>query len=117
MPSSLHFQALTTLLLGLVACAGRPLESSPAEPRLAPERATPALAPADSIVPAAELEAAVEPQPTVGPEAAACPNGMAHVVFSHCPKVARRCLDKEYDKAWGGFEKGKLDPGLRRDDK
>ena len=23
---------------------------------------------------------------------------MAHVQFSHCPKVARRCLDKEYDK-------------------
>ena len=28
----------------------------------------------------------------------ACPNGMVHIQFQHCPKVSRRCLDKEYDK-------------------
>ena len=28
----------------------------------------------------------------------ACPAGMQHVRFDHCPKLARRCLDKEYDK-------------------
>jgi len=29
---------------------------------------------------------------------ASCPSGMVHIRFDFCPKVARRCLDEEYDK-------------------
>jgi sulfatase modifying factor 1 len=31
-------------------------------------------------------------------QAPACPAGMVHVKFDHCPELWRRCLDKEYDK-------------------
>jgi formylglycine-generating enzyme required for sulfatase activity len=30
--------------------------------------------------------------------AEACPSDMVHIKFEHCPKLQRRCLDKEYDK-------------------
>ena len=28
----------------------------------------------------------------------ACANGMVHIHFDYCPKLERRCVDKEYDK-------------------
>lgn len=29
---------------------------------------------------------------------AVCPKGMVHIRFDHCPQLARRCLNKEYDE-------------------
>jgi hypothetical protein len=93
----------------LVGCAGRPLDAPAAEarpalsaaPRASVEAAalgatsapdaTPSAAPAnpnsDASAPQNQVEAG-----------AACPTGMVHVRFDHCPKLVRRCLDKEYDK-------------------
>ena len=95
------FSTVTGLFVsGLYACAGRPLD--PAPPAAA--RATTAVVavPAPSAVPA--LGVAV-PSDAGSPEqsrevaaAQACPSGMVHIQFEHCPKLKRRCVDEEYDK-------------------
>jgi len=89
-------------------CAGRPLDSSAAGALAAPAASASRVAssklvslPAASAIPKAEpiepdadvstAEAPVAPVP-------ACPSGMQHVRFDYCPKLLRRCLDKEYDK-------------------
>ena len=105
----LNAWALSSCLLG---CAGRPLDLAAAE-------VTPALPPAPPAKAAASLSSAppvaepVNAQPvTSEPDAGtlpaqmappasngqACPTGMVHVRFDHCPKLLRRCLDKEFDQ-------------------
>ncbi|HYP76839.1 MAG TPA: SUMF1/EgtB/PvdO family nonheme iron enzyme [Polyangiaceae bacterium] len=89
----------------LLGCAARPLDPPAAEVRGAqvaapiPSSAAPvALAtPApEPRTPEPAASAATEP-----PNAtihSACSAGMVHVRFDHCPKLLRRCLDKEDDK-------------------
>jgi sulfatase modifying factor 1 len=81
------------------ACAGRPLDVT-ARPVAAPPAPSPALASPSSSAPAASVGSAPpEAAPPAEPSAPqACPSGMVHVQFNHCPKLERRCLDKEYDK-------------------
>jgi formylglycine-generating enzyme len=93
-------------LIGCAAgCAGRPLDAPAAEVRpslpAAPNVTSVPIAPAPTA-PAASEPAGPEPDAGAAPvptaTGQACPAGMAHVRFDHCPKLLRRCLDKEYDK-------------------
>lgn len=102
----LNTWVLTSCLFG---CAGRPLDPPAADVRPAlPALASASAASAASCAPTAP--AAPPEAPSASPEAdvgappvqvnaeQACPAGMQHVRFDHCPKLVRRCLDKEYDK-------------------
>jgi len=94
----LNAWALASILVG---CAGRPLEPPAAEARREPPAVPSASPPALASTPVAELvsPAADAGEPPVQADAGqACPLGMVHVRFDHCPKLLRRCLDKEYDK-------------------
>jgi formylglycine-generating enzyme required for sulfatase activity len=60
--------------------------------------AAPAPSAAPPLEPATASDAATPKQSGEPPSARACPNGMVHIQFEHCPKLTRRCVDKEYDK-------------------
>lgn len=102
----------------VVGCAGRPVDTLGAEVRpalsIAPDHSAPSAAASSS---SARSTAVAPTTPTASPVEAptsaesalpadgqdthaeqACPAGMRHVRFDHCPKLERRCLDKEYDK-------------------
>jgi formylglycine-generating enzyme len=93
------------LALGSASCAGRPLERASPKVQTQTERAVPiADAPPIPTPPRSE-------QPQDGGSdagafagdagtdvAGACPSDMVHIRFEHCPKLLRRCIDKEYDK-------------------
>ncbi len=89
------------LLLGgaLASCSVRPPPVRPSPPARRTAPAAPALGrataePSPSVVePPLEAEAVAPETPT-----SPCPSGMQRIRFDHCPKLARRCLDKEYDK-------------------
>jgi len=102
----LNAWALGSLLL---SCAGRPLDPPAAEARPALSAAPAASAGRPALVAAsAPVSAPSAAQTSPVPDAATppvpaeggpvCPAGMAHVRFDHCPKLVRRCLDKEFDK-------------------
>ena len=89
-------------------CAGRPLDSPGAGALPAPAVTASRVAPSKlGRLPAASATAKaepIEPETDAGMAEApaapvrACPSGMQHVRFDYCPKLLRRCLDKEYDK-------------------
>jgi formylglycine-generating enzyme required for sulfatase activity len=84
-----------TLLAACAPAAPRAVEPPAEPPRDAGRthaRAADAAAPSEAAAPAATLDAAA-----VG--AAECPEDMAHVRVSYCPRLERRCLKSEYDKA------------------
>ena len=99
--------------LAALGCAGRPAPPSPPNALAAAAPAAPeSSAPTPSAPPVLVQPAALEPArgadagadpppPGASPSTvlrAACPTGMVHVRFDYCPKLERRCLDKEYDK-------------------
>jgi len=95
----------------LVGCAARPLDPPAVDARpaltapsasstwpglaVAPVPATSVLA-ATSTAEPADVDGGAPPAPVDA--ARACPRGMQHVRFDHCPRLLRRCLDKEFDK-------------------
>ena len=58
--------------------------------------ATPASALPLTVQDTSDAGASATPTPSEGGQA--CPSGMVHIQFGYCPKLTRRCLDKEYDK-------------------
>jgi formylglycine-generating enzyme len=96
----LNAWALASCLIG---CAGRSLDPPVSEARPALP-ATPSPGPIPTALVAAPTADRATPAPdaVAPPQPAdagrACPSGMAHVRFDHCPKLLRRCLDKEYDE-------------------
>jgi len=105
-----------TIAGSALGCAARPLDLPAADVRpalpTAPAKANAApvapivvgAVPMASALPAPSAPPSTEPADTHASDSApappgdACPKGMRHVRFDHCPKLLRTCLDKEYDK-------------------
>lgn len=77
------------------------------ELRQTPEKRAAEGSPGSNPAPAAKLTASAESASPIARSNApsdgnasgeACPKGMVHVRFNHCPKLLRRCLDEEHDK-------------------
>src|SRR5688572_26779250 len=81
-----------------LACGGVRTEPGSAGPSAAPAEpipvATVSVASSDAGSP--PEQAPITPAPDAGAE---CPSDMAHVKKQHCPKLERKCLKDEYDKA------------------